>query len=76
MPRQPLTSAQEAAIASLPRTLQGHYTIVYSCDDEANYGKGWYVDRWWSKGSPSFRTRAQAVAWAAKHECVHEHPQA
>ena len=57
-------------------SLQGHYTIVYSPDDEAESGKGYYVDRWWTRReSKLFATWAEADAWAVLHGGVDRHKQ-
>jgi len=39
--------------------LTGHYDLVYSPDDEAKTGKGYWVDL--------FKTREKAVLWAARN---------
>ena len=47
--------------------LKGHYTIVYSPDDEETTGKGFYADLWWNgETSPLFKTELAANVWAVK----------
>ena len=57
-------------------SLKGHYTVVYSPDDEAESGKGYYVDRWWTRrASKLFASWAEADAWAALHGGEFRHRQ-
>ena len=48
--------------------LTGHYDLIYSPDDEAQTGKGYWVELTWKrKNSPLFKTREQAAIWAARN---------
>jgi hypothetical protein len=72
--------AQAAAVADPTRVeMTGHYSLVYSPDDDARTGKGFYVDLWWFgdkspfKYSPLFKSAAGARAWARRKGGTHEH---
>ena len=54
--------------------LKGHYSLVFSPDDEAETGKGFYAELWWAdRISPLYRTKARADAWARRNGGAEAH---
>lgn len=57
--------------------LLGRFHTVYSPDDDAACGKGYYAELWWSnRTGPLFKTRAAAFNWACRNGGTFEHVEA